>query len=247
MTPLGWLVVGAGEVPAGDSWLSDEERRVQSGLRFERRRSDWRLGRFVAKRAVARELGVALREVGIRAAPDGAPEAFVAGRPAGVAVSISHRGGHGLAVVGPDGAAVGGDVELVEPRSAGFVADWCNATELAAPSELTGDRDRLVALLWSAKEATSKVRRQGLRLDLRRVVVTLGAGAHDDGWHPWTAVVAAPTPDGPVPDGSVPDGPDGATGWWRQDGHRLITVAAATPTPTPRRCVGGMVAAAVGP
>src|SRR5207247_2585575 len=90
---------------------------------------DWRLGRWTAKAAVAAVLGVRAEEVEIVAAPDGAPEAWVGGEPAGVSISLSHRGGRGLAVVVTPPAIVGCDLELVEPRSSAFVADWL------APSE----------------------------------------------------------------------------------------------------------------
>jgi 4'-phosphopantetheinyl transferase len=241
MTVLGWLAIDADAVPGGDAWLTAEERGTQGGLRFERRRRDWRLGRYVAKQAVSAALGVPVHAVGIRAAPDGAPEAFVDGRPAGASVSISHRAGRGLAVVDLGGHPVGGDVEVVEPRSDGFVADWCTAAELTRPTELTGDRDRLVTLLWSAKEATSKVRREGLRLDLRRVVVTLCAVPDDDGWYPWTAAVAAPATGSPAT-----AGPDTVGGWWRQDRRCLLTVATPAPTSPPRCLAGSTLAGTAG-
>ena len=46
-----WLTACAADVPAGDAWLSAAERHVQSGLRIEKRRADWRLGRWTAKQA----------------------------------------------------------------------------------------------------------------------------------------------------------------------------------------------------
>lgn len=46
-------------------------------------------------------------------------------------MSLSHRAGRALAAVGDAGAALGADLELVEPRSALRVADFFTATRPA--------------------------------------------------------------------------------------------------------------------
>ena len=48
-----WLEQSAADVPAEDEWLSESERTVLAGLRFPKRRADWRLGRWTAKCAAA--------------------------------------------------------------------------------------------------------------------------------------------------------------------------------------------------
>ncbi|HEX9886570.1 MAG TPA: 4'-phosphopantetheinyl transferase superfamily protein, partial [Longimicrobiales bacterium] len=74
------LQAGACEVvPEDDDWLSPAERAVLAGLGIEKRRRDWRLGRWLAKRAVlgwleSRGRRAPLTGVEILAAPDGAPE-----------------------------------------------------------------------------------------------------------------------------------------------------------------------------
>lgn len=50
--PIIWILATAGEVPDGDGWLSGPERRDQAGLRVPKRRAEWRLGRWAAKRAL---------------------------------------------------------------------------------------------------------------------------------------------------------------------------------------------------
>jgi 4'-phosphopantetheinyl transferase len=222
---VGWLSATDEQVPAGDGWLSPDERRVQAGLRFEPRRHAWRLGRWVAKQAVAAELGVRSELVSVHAASDGAPEPFVAGERAPLTLSISHRAGRGLAVVGPAEVPVGADLELIEPRSPGFVADWfATAEQDAIRKAPSSDRVRLVCLHWAAKEAASKVVRQGLRLDLRRVVVALPESTRHDGWCPWRATMPA----------GVATAPASIEGWWRRDGELLVTVATMIPCGPPR-------------
>ena len=168
----GWLSLSSADVPAGNGWLSVAERRVLAGLVVDRRRADWRVGRWTAKSAVGAWLGVDPADVEIFAASDGAPEAWLGGRRAPLSVSISHRAGRGLAAVAAAPAAVGCDLELVEPRSGAFVREWLSPADqgLLAACAIE-ERPRLANLVWTAKEAVAKLRREGLRLDVRAAVV----------------------------------------------------------------------------
>lgn len=103
----------------------------------------------------------AAAEVEIRAAPDGAPQVLLGGRPARLAVSLSHRAGLALCAVAPAATALGCDLEVVEPRGDAFVADYLTAAERALV-ERAGPADRAlaVALVWSAKESALKALRR---------------------------------------------------------------------------------------
>lgn len=73
-----WLEQTEADVPAENDWLNASEAVRLSGMRFAKRRADWRLGRWTAKRAVAVSLALpldrsALAGIEIRQAPDGAP------------------------------------------------------------------------------------------------------------------------------------------------------------------------------
>lgn len=146
------------------------EVEVLAGLRFEKRRADWRLGRFASKAAVAIWLGVPPGRVEVAAAPDGAPEAWLDGRRAPASLSLSHRAGRALAVVGEADTALGCDLELVEPRSRAFLNDWLAPSERGLPAAAGARRDIVANLLWTAKEAAAQARREGLRLDVRQAV-----------------------------------------------------------------------------
>ena len=74
-------------VPDADDWLSAAESAVQAGMRVPAR--DWRLGRWLAKRAVSGLLDVDRAHIEIFSAADGAPEPLIDGRPAPAAISIS--------------------------------------------------------------------------------------------------------------------------------------------------------------
>ena len=167
-----WLLRCSADVPAGEAWLGATERRVLAGLRIAPRRESWRLGRWTAKTAAGASLGMPPERVEIIAAPDGAPEVWVSGERAAVSLSLSHRAGRALAVVAAAPAVVGCDLEVVEPRSPAFIREWLSPPERALVAGLADDaRDRTVNGLWTAKEAVAKVRREGLRLDVRHAVV----------------------------------------------------------------------------
>jgi 4'-phosphopantetheinyl transferase len=217
----GWLTRFRADVPGGDAWLGPRERRVAAGLSMQRR-PDWRLGRWTAKAAVAAWLSVEPERVEIVAAPDGAPEAWVDDEGAPVSVSLSHRAGRALAVVGETADVVGCDLERIEPRSGAFVREWLSPPEhglLAAYAQ--ADRARLTNLIWTAKEAAAKVRRDGLRLDVRHALVApAGAGAADGAWREVRVAwddECAPT-----------------TGWWRACDGWVMTIAGARPLTCPK-------------
>ena len=222
MVAPGWLTRSLADVPEGDAWLGPGERRAAAGLRGKRL-EDWRLGRWTAKAAVAAWLGVEAGRVEILAAEDGAPEAWVDGRRAPLSVSLSHRAGRALAAVASTPATIGCDLELVEPRSDAFVREWLTADEQRLLAPLRGRaREVLANLLWTAKEAAAQVRREGLRLDVRRAAVDLGYGGA--GWRP--LAVAWPED-------------DPTSGWWSEGAGWVMTIAGAPAPAVPRRLEAG--------
>jgi 4'-phosphopantetheinyl transferase len=177
-----WLQQMETEVPEGIEWLSASERVHLSELRFPKRRCDWRLGRWTAKRAVAIYLGrtspAPLNDIEIRPALSGAPEAFVAGQRAEFSISLSHRMNAAMVALSPSGGPVGCDLESIEPHSQSFVADYFTPEEqLAIRGCSACDQAALVSLLWSAKESALKALHLGLRIDTRRLFVSFAEDA----------------------------------------------------------------------
>jgi hypothetical protein len=81
-TPIHWLTQTATDVPAADHWLAASESATLERLRIPKRRGDWRLGRWTAKRAVLaylaeRRAAWPLGRIEIRATEGGAPEVVV--------------------------------------------------------------------------------------------------------------------------------------------------------------------------
>lgn len=184
---IGYVLADAAAVPASDSWLTASERRRCAGLRIEKRRADWRAGRWVAKHAVGRALDVHPLLIEIRSGPSGAPQPWCGGRPLPVALSLSHSTGRALSVVSTATPDIGCDLELVEARHPAFAGDWFTASEQRTFEAAGDDRDTLITAVWCAKESVLKALRAGLLRDTRSVVVGDAGTAHD-GWLRLTAL-----------------------------------------------------------
>jgi len=189
---IGWLSASESDVPDHDDWLSVAERDVLSGLERAPRRRDWRLGRWTAKQAVS-AWRPAPGDLEIIAAEDGAPEVYLNGQPAPVAISLTHRDGVAVCAVAAGDMALGCDLEAIEPRDAVFVGDWFTAEEQATVDAADpAMRPLLVNLIWSGKESAAKAAREGLRLATKDVAVTFPApirySAH---WRPFEVAIAS--------------------------------------------------------
>ncbi len=186
-----WLEQTESDLPAASNWLASSEMRRLLTLRIPKRRADWRLGRWTAKRALAACLSLpsqpeSLALIEIRAAPSGEPQPFLYGAPVPVSLSLSHCVGRALCALQLSGMPLGCDLELIEPRSDAFVADYFTAEEQTLVTRTTAWRRALLStLLWSAKESALKALHEGLRLDTRSLTVALGPNAEQARSHTW--------------------------------------------------------------
>lgn len=235
-----WLAVCEDDIPSGDEWLSAAERSRQERMRFTKRRTEYRLRRYAGKRAVAAALELTdrladpqrLASVELLNRPGGAPFVRLDGEDVAVDVSLTDRAGWAVCLVGPEGTMASGtlgvDLEIVEDRSATFVADYFTPAEQAfihgcgAPG--SDGWAWSANLLWSAKEAGLKVLRVGLKADTRILTVHVSHEVRADGWAPMEIEVI---------DGST------FTGWWRRDGIFLLTIAYRYGGPPPDLLPGG--------
>lgn len=225
-----WLEQSEADVPTGNDWLSSREVACLSRLRFAKRRTDWRLGRWTAKSALAKYLNSSaipniLANIELRTSEPGAPEVLFENKPSEISVSLSHRSGIAVCAVAPSGGAIGCDLETIEPRSDAFVADYFTTEEQALVARTCEvDRSRVVTLLWSAKESALKALRVGLRADTRSVIV--GYSEALDGELPsdlicWRPLQVRHT------------GGQTFHGWWQHAGNLMRTVVAAPPPGPP--------------
>lgn len=228
------------DVPNGDAWLSIGEAARLQKLKVPKRRADWRLGRWTAKRAVAlylhRALDVrSLAEIEVSALPSGAPCALLAGKPVSVAISLSHSAGKAICAITHSHAVLGCDLEQIEPRSSAFVADYLTAEEQLRVSQASdAERDLLVTLFWSAKESTLKALGVGLRADTRSATVSLAdpalPSAHEH-WEPQPIALAGVQPARWDRLLVRTSGGEELHGWWTRQDHAVETFIAGPGVP----------------
>ena len=212
MAELGWLTRALADVPRHDGWLSEREREILSTLRIPQ----------ASRRLAARALG------GEGGAGSVAGRAGCGGRgPAGGRTEHLRRSraARGYRWASPSVTAPGGRwswsgvcrersdatwkrSSLAARRSCG---EWLRPAERELLNGLDGEpRDLAANLLWTAKEAASKARREGLRLNLRQATVEPGRLAHRPG--SWERLRVA-WEDGPV-----------ELGWWRREPEWVMAV-----------------------
>jgi 4'-phosphopantetheinyl transferase len=218
-----WLARGEAQLPSSLEWLTIAGGDDAHHHRSTRRGLDYLIRRLTAKTAIARRLGLAetpeqLRRVEIRHELSGAPYACVDGGRAALGMSLTGRAGSAVCLVGTGGGRWGCDLELIEPRSPGFVTDWFTPVEQRYVKAAATEDDRWLAanLVWSAKESALKVLGTGLRRDPRSVEVHVGAAA--PGWQPLTVQ--------PQEGGVFP-------GWWCRFAAFVLTVAGERPSAPP--------------
>ena len=232
-------------------WLGAKERVQLNAMRFAKRRADWQLGRWTAKHAVAACLQLpadlpSLASIEVRPGPSGAPETFLGNKCAPVTISLSHRAGRAVCAVATYGSALGCDLEVIEPHSDAFIADYFATEEQALVARAApAERPWLVTLLWSAKESALKALHVGLRLDTRCVIVTLLGAEQIQSEEGKVCVPEESTRNS----GFAARQPDAANGWlplrvrnihdqtflgwWQQTGNLFRTIVAAPPPVRP--------------
>jgi 4'-phosphopantetheinyl transferase len=209
-----WLARGEDDLPPLGEWLTAPERSRAEALRFAKRRTDFLLGRWTLKLAMARVLGwpddsASLARIEGRTAPTGAPQVYIDGLLAAYGVSLSDRAGCAICLVTTGTTPIGCDVEVVEPRSEAFVCDYLTDAERRLVGAAGPDRDKAANLVWSAKESALKVLRTGLRRDTRSVeVIAAELNPPQRTWSP----LEVRTDEGAL-----------FPGWWRQSGAFLVT------------------------
>jgi 4'-phosphopantetheinyl transferase len=227
---VSWAFYGIGRAPElppeseDVGWLAPGELARAESF-GERRRRDFRLGRWVAKQALRAWLGpkVLPSSLDIEPDEDGAPR-IVGGRGAApCGLSLSHRQDRALCVLFPLELAAGCDLEWIEPRSDAFLEDFFTPDERARVAVEAGGRRWLVQnLIWSAKESCLKALHVGLGRDTRSIEVSLPeldlppAG----GWRPLSAVDREAVRES----GEGRRGAPAFFGWWLERDGFVLTV-----------------------
>ena len=218
------------------SLLAPAEIAYLATLRAPKRRHDWLLGRRVAKRlihaALVAQMGSAppLNEIVVARHPDGWPlislPTLESAPP--LTLSISHSRDRAFCALVLGDGLVGCDLEAIEPRSPGFVADYFTADERAfMAAEPQEQHPTLANAIWSGKEAALKAIRRGLAEDTRLVTCLPSPIYMDGGWRELTYRWE-------VSDRNLP----ALAGRWREADRYVMTLAA---TEAPSNFAGGFM------
>jgi 4'-phosphopantetheinyl transferase len=169
-----------------EAFLSAGEMAKYTSFRFPKRRDEWLLGRWTAKRLLQAVLLQQTNEIIARSAVeilndgDGVPYAKLHEEPLAIHFSLSHSTNHALcacyAPAKQDGTAgrIGADLEFIEPRDEYLVRDYFTAQEAEQVAAIAPAlRDTLITAIWSAKEAVLKALHKGLSVDTRTVDITM--------------------------------------------------------------------------
>ena len=217
MTEIRWLQQTSANVPHHDEWLCPAERLRLAQLRIPKRRTDWRLGRWTVKSAVASCLNLpkdtpTFASIAVLPAETGAPKVFIRNQAAEVTVSLSHCDGVGICAVAEGPVSLGCDLERVEPRSLAFVHDYFTPSEQDAVAACDNEelRAAMITLIWSAKEAVLKALETGLRADTRSLTVSFAEDVNLNS--PWRKL-------------TVQTRDSCFEAWWKQDNQLLYCFA----------------------
>lgn len=209
---------------ATENFLSPVEKEKLASLRFPKRRSEWLLGRWTAKRLLRDSLSAfsstLFPELTIANDAAGAPYVILPnGECFAGCLSISHRDHLSFCAVTQDPAIhIGADLEQIEPRGDEFAQDYFTSHELNFILDLPASQhDTAVTLLWSAKEAALKALGLGLRLDTRQIEITVPGGL---------AGMGLSTPTWQIFNVSYSHSGQGIwSGWWQIHGKYILTLA----------------------
>ena len=215
-----WQMQDFKNLPGDDDWLSSSEREIQDTLYFAKRRNEWRLGRWVVKKALQKHLSKPLDKIEVLPRKNGAPTLVINKKEYKLAFSISHRESKALCAFCEQLNTIGCDLEYIEPRSDLFIRDYFTSDERGYIHQYPEQNDLFANLIWSAKEAVLKVLQLGLRLDTLDVNVHTIHTPQKNEWAAFEVILKN--------DRSY-------YGYWKKTTNYVMTIAAEQPFTTPTR------------
>lgn len=222
-----WLTQSHETLPGTAVFLSEKEATRLASLQTEKRRRDWLLGRWTAKRLLQTVIWetshttVPLDLISVANNADGVPQVasqlpLVHGQ---YSISLSHSQGQAMvAAVAKPNWPIGCDIEKIAPRGEAFIDDYFTEAEALLVRQVAGaQRDVLVTAVWSAKESVLKALHLGLSVDTRAVACLIDPAERPSAsWMPFRICCE---------DGRLPHPAPHFSGWWRvMDGLVLTLV-----------------------
>lgn len=228
-----WLTQTHTELPAltqafEKGWyLTEEEEQRFSALHTEKRRHDWLLGRWTAKRLLQTVIwekngtSLPLDLITITNNNDGVPDYRLPIQDRNFSISISHSHGRAFAAaIERPNAPIGADLERIAARPEGFIEAYFTPEEQTAVLQCATEamQNTLTTAIWSAKEAALKALHLGLSVDTLAVRCLIEPIVHQPhNWLPFAVV---------CDNGRLPQPAPSLTGWWCVEDEFVLTVVA---------------------
>lgn len=148
-------------------YLHPEERQYYDSLKFEKRMRSFLIGRYAAKRAVAALTGETdLAKILVQAGVFTQPIVTLADHQ-NIQVSISHCDHLGTALAFPEAHPLGIDLERIHLDKNDVLEKQMTAGEIELIKTQPDFYEAMLTLLWTAKEALSKVIKTGLMTPMK--------------------------------------------------------------------------------
>jgi len=183
-----WMIQEKSNLPDKLDWLAPMELNQVAGFRFQKRRDDWLLGRWTAKKLIltcySGQDSIDPKDIVIQNEASGAPYALLQGTRMLGTISISHRGEYAAATFTENPKwSLGIDLELIEEKTQGFLDDYFTTSEVQQIKALSSNEQALASsLLWSGREAMVKAHQIGLRLDTRVFELKIPSATIHESW-----------------------------------------------------------------
>ena len=222
--PIYWMLVDSHPmVLEAQEVLSPFELQKYSTFRFPKRRDEWMLGRWTAKRlmhSIPDYQHYGLDQIEIRNTPQGAPYLQLPERATPAeCLTISHSGNLALCALSTGlNLRIGIDLENIEGRTETFVLDYFTHAERQLVNKVPVEaRAEVVTLIWSAKESMLKALGTGLHRDTRSVEVrSLNGLRHSGTDHGnWQKIQVR----------EQPSGERAWSAWWQRRDPYILTLA----------------------
>jgi 4'-phosphopantetheinyl transferase len=141
--------------------LHSQERNYYDLLTFEKRIKSYLLGRLVAKQAIAALTGEEiLADINIQ--PGIFKQPIVVSNKQNIQVSITHCDDFGAAIAFPEAHPMGIDIERINPNKTDVLKRQITENEEKLIHSSVHSHELGYTLLWTVKEALSKVLKTGL-------------------------------------------------------------------------------------
>ncbi len=156
------------EMHLADSILSGDEKRYLGTVRHEGRLREYVAGRILARQLAGRILSCLPQDVPLTVLSDGSLE--LSGTAFSISLAHSHQG---VCAAVAEGIDVGIDLETIQPRHPDLYKFIFHPDEFGLMDDAPLNRDELLILCWTLKEATLKGMKTGFRCSPKKLRLSI--------------------------------------------------------------------------